>query len=152
LAGRRGAVNPARADPEAGLRVGRKGSAARPRIVVGQGSTTGGSTVVSWWRYLGCLIGFGFGVMWMTEGLGAAVLTLLCAALGCGFALAVEHERAGLRRLRPATQARPAEDEPLLRDELELEHYERYDEEVAVPERAPVGAEVEYGWPVPKEG
>ena len=110
--------------------------------------------MVSWWRYLGCLIGFGFGVMWMTEGLGAAVLTLLCAGLGCGFALAVEHERAGLGRLRPATQARPAEDEPLLRDELELGDYERYDEEVAVAERTPAGSgsEVEYGWPVPKEG
>jgi hypothetical protein len=97
------------------------------------------------------VIGFGFGVMWMTEGLGAAVLSLLCAGLGCGFALAVEHERTGLSRLRPAIQARRAEDEPLLRDELDLADYERYDEEGAVAERAPVGAEVEYGWPVPRD-
>ena len=35
-------------------------------------------------RYFGCVVGFGFGVLWMTEGLGAAILCLLLAGLGYG--------------------------------------------------------------------
>jgi len=35
-------------------------------------------------RYFGCAVGFGFGVLWMTEGLGAAILCLLLAGLGYG--------------------------------------------------------------------
>src|SRR5256885_16162120 len=39
-------------------------------------------TVDSSVRYFGCAVGFGFGVLWMTEGLGAAILCLLLAGLG----------------------------------------------------------------------
>lgn len=93
--------------------------------------------MVSTWRYLGCAVGFGFGVVWMTEGVGAAILTLLCAALGYAVVFVAEHERASVRRLR--TPARTLEeDEPsLLLDELEL----------TGDETEPVLAEAQYGWP-----
>ena len=45
-------------------------------------------------RYFGCAVGFGFGVLWMTQGLGAAILCLLLAGLGYGVVLAAdEHPR-----------------------------------------------------------
>jgi hypothetical protein len=102
-------------------------------------------------RYLGCAVGFGFGVMWMTAGFGAAILSLLCAALGFGLAFAVEHERAGLGRLRPTNQNSPDEDEPLLRDEFELDDYGP-NAELPEDDRVPIAVEVGYGWPVPKNG
>jgi hypothetical protein len=97
------------------------------------------------WRYAGCAVGFGLGVVWMTVGLGSAILVLLCTALGFGVAFIAEHERADLSKLRPSRQTSAA-DEPLLRDEYELDHYEVElpDEEVAA-----VACEVEYGWPSP---
>ena len=100
------------------------------------------------WRYAGCAIGFGLGVVWMTVGLGSAILVLLCTALGFGVAFIAEHERSNLSKLRPARQTSPA-DEPLRRDEFELEPYdiELPDEEVASV--APVAPQVEYGWPSP---
>jgi len=96
-------------------------------------------------RYAGCAVGFGLGAVWMTVGLGSAILVLLCTALGYGVAFVAEHERADLGRLRASRQSSP-EDEPLLRDEYELDHYgvELPEEEVAS-----VAAEVEYGWPTP---
>jgi len=97
------------------------------------------------WRYAGCAVGFGLGVVWMTVGLGSAILVLLCTALGYGVAFIAEHERADLSKLRPARQTSP-EDEPLLRDEFELD---RYDVELPEEEVASVAGEVEYGWPSP---
>jgi hypothetical protein len=102
------------------------------------------------WRYLGCAVGFGFGVVWMTLGIGPAILVFLCTALGCGAAFIAEQERAGLSKLRPSTQAPPAEDEPLLPDEFEIDDYERHADEVPAEELVPVAAaKGDYGWPSP---
>jgi len=102
-------------------------------------------------RYAGCAFGFAFGVVWMTVGLGSAILVLLCAALGFGVAFIAEHERADLSKLRPARHAPSPEDEPLLRDEFEYESYEVEPYEAELPEEnvVSVAAEVEYGWPTP---
>jgi hypothetical protein len=105
--------------------------------------------VVSSWRYLGTGVGFGIGVMWMTVGIGSAILTLLCAALGFGIAFIAERERASLGKLR--TPKRPLEAEEasaFALDELELSHFERDDEvEYSGDEMEPVSAEASYGWP-----
>lgn len=102
------------------------------------------------WRYAGCAIGFGLGVVWMTVGLGSAILVLLCTALGFGVAFIAEHERADFSKLRPARQSPSPADEPLLRDEYEYEH-ERYEIELPEEEVASTAAEVEYGWPTPSQ-
>lgn len=102
-------------------------------------------------RYAGCAVGFGFGVVWMTIGLGSAILVLLCMALGFGAAFIAEHERADLKKLRPARAAPSPADEPLLRDEYELDRYEIDDIELPEEEVASVGAEAEYGWPTPSQ-
>jgi hypothetical protein len=102
--------------------------------------------MVSSLRYAGCALGFALGVVWMTVGLGSAILVLLCAALGYGVAFVAEHERADLSKLRPARPAASPADEPLLRDEFEYEHYES---ELPEEEVASDGAAVEYGWPSP---
>ena len=97
-------------------------------------------------RYAGCAVGFALGVVWMTVGLGSAILVLLCTALGFGVAFIAEHERSDLNKLRRVRQSPSPADEPLLRDEYEYEPYE-----VELPEEEPVSvaAEVEYGWPSP---
>jgi hypothetical protein len=98
------------------------------------------------WRYFGCAVGFGFGLVWMTVGIGSAILVLLCAAFGYSVAFIAEHERAGLSRLRPATQS-SYEDEPLRLEEFELPHYAAHDDEISDEAMEPVAAEAEYGWP-----
>jgi hypothetical protein len=100
------------------------------------------------WRYLGCAVGFGFGVVWMTVGLGPAILVFLCTALGWGAAFVAEQDRASFSKLRPSGQTTAAEDEPLLRDEFEFD-YERHDDELPDEDSAPVGARSDYGWPSP---
>jgi uncharacterized membrane protein len=85
--------------------------------------------VASSWRYFGCAVGFGVGVVWMTVGIGSAILVLLCAALGYGIAFVAERERAGLGKLRQSKQT--------TLDELDVD------------EVAPLSAEAEYGWPAP---
>jgi Small integral membrane protein (DUF2273) len=102
------------------------------------------------WRYLGSAAGFGFGVMWMTVGVGSAILVLLCAALGYGIVYIAERERAGSTRLRPASDTLPLED-PVV-DDFELDHFERRDEELPIEkpardEMALVSTEADYGWP-----
>lgn len=104
-------------------------------------------------RYLGTAVGFGFGVIWMTVGVGSAILVLLCAALGFGVVYVAERERAGSTRLRPSTEVTQADDD-LLIDDFELEHFERrdeavLDEEPADDEAASISSETGYGWPQP---
>lgn len=100
-------------------------------------------------RYFGCLVGFGFGVLWMTEGLGAAILCLLLGALGYGVVLVAERARANPESFRLQMPSRtPAEtaDLPSQAEELntDLGHvYEPPDDA-----SSPLAAEVEYGWPV----
>jgi hypothetical protein len=98
-------------------------------------------------RYAGCAVGFGFGLVWMTVGLGPAILVLLCMGLGLGVAFIAEHERADLKKLRPTRSTPAPADEPLLRDEYELDRYEIDDIELPEEEVASVGTRVEYGWP-----
>ncbi|MFL5943505.1 MAG: hypothetical protein ACJ75L_09610 [Gaiellaceae bacterium] len=87
-------------------------------------------------------------MVWMTVGLGSAILVLLCTALGYGVAFVAEHERADLSKLRRERRSPPPADEPLLRDEFELE---RYEVELPEEEVASVAGEVEYGWPSPTQ-
>lgn len=100
-------------------------------------------------RYFGCLAGFGFGVLWMTEGLGAAILCLLLGALGYGAVLVAERARANPQsfRLSARTPERDeVEDLPLLAEELnhDLGHvYEPSDDA-----SSPLAAAADYGWPV----
>jgi uncharacterized membrane protein len=110
--------------------------------------------VSSTWRYLGCAVGFGAGVVWMTVGVGSAILVLLCTALGYGIAFVAERERGDWSKLRRSGQERPVEEEPLLDEAFELDRIEldRIEQrEVELPEReiAPVAAGVDYGWPSP---
>ena len=105
--------------------------------------------MLSSWRYLGTAVGFGFGAVWMTVGIGSAILVLLCAALGFGVAYIAERERAGVNGLR-SNETPPTED--FVVDDFELEHFERHDEEViegepADDEMAAISAEADYGWP-----
>ena len=105
--------------------------------------------MVSSWRYLGTGVGFGFGVMWMTVGVGSAILTVLCAALGFGIAFIAERERASMGKLRRPNDTLEAEDAPAFAlEELELAHFDRDDEvEFSGDEMEPVSAEASYGWP-----
>jgi hypothetical protein len=45
-------------------------------------------------RYFGCLVGFAFGVLWMTIGLGSAIVCALLAAFGYGAVFVAERGRA----------------------------------------------------------
>ena len=99
-------------------------------------------------RYFGCVAGFGFGVLWMTEGLGAAILCLLLAALGYGVVFAAERakENPSAFRLPSRTPAAEAEDLPLRAEELNLDLGHVY--EPSDDASSPLAAEAEYGWPV----
>jgi hypothetical protein len=97
-------------------------------------------------RYFGCVTGFGFGVLWMTLGLGSAIACLLLAALGYGVVFVAERARANPSAFRLSVQTPEVEDLPLLAEELnhDLGHvYEPSDDATS-----PLVAEAEYGWPV----
>jgi len=90
-------------------------------------------------RYVAGAVGFGFGAVWMTTGIGAAIACLLLAALGYGVVFVAERAQ--------ANASTPAEAElSLSADEFELDG-EPY-EEPADDATSPLAAEVEYGWPV----
>ncbi len=100
-------------------------------------------------RYFGCVAGFGFGVLWMTEGIGAAILCLLLAGLGYGAVFVAERARENPSMLRLPTRTpevdAEADDLPLLAEELnhDLGHvYEPSDDA-----SSPLAAEADYGWP-----
>ena len=100
-------------------------------------------------RYFGCVVGFGFGVLWMTEGLGAAILCLLLGGLGYGLVFAAERARAnpdGLRLQLPARTPAEATDLPRQAEELSADLGHVY--EPADDASSPLAAEAEYGWPV----
>lgn len=99
-------------------------------------------------RYFGCVAGFGFGVLWMTEGLGAAILCLMLGAFGYGAVLVAERARANPSSFRlPVREPQAEEDDlPLRAEELnqDLGHlYEPTDDA-----SSPLAAEADYGWPV----
>ncbi len=99
-------------------------------------------------RYFGCVVGFGFGVLWMTEGLGAAILCLLLAGLGYGAILFLSirgpiRTRSGCScpSRTPSTTDLPSQADEL---SLDLGHvYEPSDDAAS-----PLTAEADYGWPV----
>ena len=97
--------------------------------------------VDSSFRYFGCAVGFGFGVVWMTTGLGAAIVCLLVAGLGYGAVFTAERARAnpGIRRRPSILSPRPA---PPVSDEFDL------DDDLPDDAAAPLAAEADYGWPV----
>jgi hypothetical protein len=123
-----------------------KVSAALPRIVVGQGFTTRRYTVGSTLRYVGGAVGFGFGAVWMTVGIGSAIACLLLAALGYGVVLMAERAQAGPHERRPANRT-PIAEAPLLVETDELDLDEPSYHEPLEDAQIPVAAEVEYGWP-----
>ena len=104
----------------------------------------------SWTRYFGCAVGFGFGLAWMTMGLGAAIVCLLLAGLGYGAAFTAERARASKSGLRLPSRMPEADSLLVPRDELQVElqverEYEQYE---PVDATSPLAAEAEYGWPV----
>ena len=95
-------------------------------------------------RFLGCAIGFGFAVVWMTVGLGQAIVCLLLAGLGYGAVLLLqraEADRSRKTRLEAGPLPRPV-------DEFELDP--RGDVESSGDATTPLAAEAEYGWPWPR--
>lgn len=100
-------------------------------------------------RYFGCVAGFGFGVLWMTEGLGAAILCVVLAALGYGTVLLAERARDNPSSFRLPSRTPAAEveeDLPLRAEELNLDLGHVY--EPSDDASSPLAAEAEYGWPV----
>ena len=102
-------------------------------------------------RYVGGAVGFAFGAMWMTVGIGSAIACLLLAALGYGAVWIAERAQANTNLQRPTVETFETDaDLPLTADELELEaaSYDQgsYDEPADRATR-PVAAEVDYGWP-----
>ena len=103
-------------------------------------------------RYFGCMAGFGFGVLWMTEGIGAAILCLLLAGLGYGAVMVAERARANPSTFRLPTRTpeaeadadAEAEDLPLRAEELNLDLGHVYEPDDA---SSPLAAEADYGWP-----
>ena len=97
-------------------------------------------------RYFGCAIGFGFGVQWMTQGLGAAILCLLLGGFGYGVVLAAERARENPSSFRLPTRTAEEDDLPLRAEELNLDLGHVY--EPSDDSSTPLAAEDDYGWPV----
>ena len=97
-------------------------------------------------RYFGCAVGFGFGVLWMTQGLGAAILCLLLAGFGYSVVLAAERARENPSAFRLPTRTPEAEDLPSQAEELNLDLGHVY--EPSDDSSSPLAADVDYGWPV----
>ncbi len=106
----------------------------------------------SWMRYIGGAVGFGFGAMWMTIGIGGAIACVLLAALGFGVVLVAERAQANAKAQRLSVETYDLDaDLPLTADDFELA--ERYDEKIVldeppVKEPRPLAARADYGWPV----
>jgi uncharacterized membrane protein len=92
-------------------------------------------------RYFGFVVGFGFAIVWMTVGLGSAIVCMLLAALGYGAILVAE-------RARASAGATPKRGDSLaaLLDEFELENESH--REQAEDATSPLSAEADYGWPL----
>ena len=101
-------------------------------------------------RYFGSAVGFGFAAVWMTVGLGSAILCVLLAAFGYAAIFVAERAQANGSMPRFQNGTPRAEAPPLSADELDREQYEQYEpaEDAAT---APLAAEAEYGWPWPVE-
>jgi uncharacterized membrane protein len=90
-------------------------------------------------RYFGFAVGFGFGVVWMTVGLGSAILCALLAGLGYGAVLVAERSRANASGTH-----RPVDSIASMLDEFELDN----EAHIADDATSPLAAEADYGWPI----
>jgi hypothetical protein len=71
-------------------------------------------------RYFGSAVGFGFGALWMTAGIGAAIASVLLAGVGYGAVFLAERAKSN----------------------ASTRDYELLDDATS-----PLAAEAEYGWP-----
>lgn len=101
-------------------------------------------------RYFGCAVGFGFGVLWVTEGLGSAIVCLLLAGLGYAAVFTAERARANGNALRLPSRTQRAEALLLPAEEFEPDRDLPGYEPAAPTDDAtsPLAAEAEYGWPI----
>jgi hypothetical protein len=97
-------------------------------------------------RYFGCAVGFGFGVLWMTVGLGPAILCLLLAGLGYAAVFVAERARANPDTFRLPKRAPETEELAVAADEIALD--QGYVYEPSDDASSPLAAEAEYGWPL----
>lgn len=96
--------------------------------------------MVSSWRYLGSVVGFGFGVVWMTAGLGSAIVSLLFAGLGYGVVFVAQRAQANAGTAQRPKKT-PETLEPRVHQEFEL--VEPRDDAAMAPEAE---------WPLPPLG
>lgn len=92
-------------------------------------------------RYFGFAVGFAFAVVWMTVGLGSAIVCGLVA--GLGYAAVIVAERA---RANATTTQKRADSIAAMLDEFELDNEAQV--EAADDATTPLAAEADYGWPV----
>ena len=92
-------------------------------------------------RYFGFAVGFAFAVVWMTVGLGSAIVCGLVAGLGYGAVIVAERARANAT----STEKR-ADSIAAMLDEFELDNEAQI--EAADDTTSPLAAEADYGWPV----
>ena len=92
-------------------------------------------------RYVGFVVGFAFSVVWMTVGLGSAIVCALVAALGYGAVYVAERARD-----KPSTTRKPAPGIASMLDEFELDSEAQI--EAADDAASPLAAEADYGWPI----
>ena len=103
-------------------------------------------------RYFGWVVGFGFGVLWMTEGLGAAILCLLLGAVGYGVVFVAERARANPDSFRPKMPMRTrAAGIDLPRRGRRAQHPPRSRPPAVRRLSSPLAAEADYGWPVEQQ-
>jgi hypothetical protein len=98
-----------------------------------------------------CVVGFAFGVLWMTKGLGPAILCLLLAALGYAAVFLAERARANPGTLRLPSRTPEVEDEDLPLQAEELNHDLGHVYEPSQDASSPLAAEADYGWPTERE-
>jgi hypothetical protein len=99
-------------------------------------------------RLFGCVVGFAFGVLWMTEGIGAAILCVLLAGLGYGAVFVAERARANPGAIRLPSRSHEPEVEDLPFQAEELNHDLGHIYEPSDDASSPLAAEAEYGWPL----
>ena len=97
-------------------------------------------------RYFGCTVGFAFGLLWMTLGLGPAILCLLLAGLGYGAVFVAERARENPETFRLPRRTPAADELSSAADEIAVDHGYVY--EPSDDASSPLAAEAEYGWPL----
>jgi hypothetical protein len=89
-------------------------------------------------RYFGCAMGFAFGLVWMTVGLGSAILCLVLGGLAYGAVFVAERAQANARTRQTGSDA------PV----LSLDEFELDDDELQDDATSALAAEADYGWPL----